>query len=344
MTSSPALFDRLAVLADPVRARVLLLVEEQELSVSELCAVLQQPQSTVSRHLKVLSDGGWLASWREGTSNLYRLAPEGLDGEARELWKLVRRRVAVLAAARQDRLRRDAVLRERRARSREFFAETAGDWDRLRRELFGPRAESAPLLGLLDADWTVGDLGCGTGATAEVLAPFVARVIAVDESDEMLAAAGRRLAGRSNVDLRQGALEALPVEDGELDAAVLMLVLHHLPDPAAVLAEAARALAPGGRLLVVDMLAHDRVRFREEMGHQWLGFEPERVERWLAAAGFEAARLAPLAADPEARGPSLFAATARTPRAERELPAFDLPAEPPLCDDHRPTTERSVGA
>jgi SAM-dependent methyltransferase len=330
MPPSPTLFDRLAVLADPLRGRVLLAVEEQELSVGELAAVLQQPQSTVSRHLKVLSDGGWLASWREGTSNLYRLAAGELDAEAGELWRLVRRRVVDLPAARQDRLRREAVLRARRARSREFFAASAGDWDRLRRELFGPRAESVPLLGLLDPGWTVGDLGCGTGATAELLAPFVARVIAVDESAEMLDAAGARLAGVESVELRQGALEELPLADGELDAAVLMLVLHHLPDPAAVLAEAARALAPGGRLLVVDMLAHDRVRLREEMGHQWLGFEPERVRRWLAAAGFAAVRIAPLAADPEARGPNLFTATARLPAAERDV------------NDFRPTDERTI--
>jgi 2-polyprenyl-3-methyl-5-hydroxy-6-metoxy-1,4-benzoquinol methylase len=245
-TPSPPLFDRLTVLADPFRGRVLLLLEDQELSVSELCAVLQQPQSTVSRHLKVLSDGGWLGSWRDGTSNLYRLAAGQLDAEAGELWRLVRRQVADLPAAAQDRARRNAVLRARRARSKEFFAAAAGEWDRLRRELFGAPAESVPLLGLLDPGWTVGDLGCGTGATAELLAPFVSRVIAVDESAEMLAAARERLAAR-NVDLRQGALEALPVADGELDAAVLMLVLHHLADPAAVLAEAARALAPGGR-------------------------------------------------------------------------------------------------
>jgi ArsR family transcriptional regulator len=330
-------FDRLAVLADPSRGRVLLLLEDQELSVSELCAVLQQPQSTVSRHLKVLSDGGWLASWREGTSNLYRLAADRLDAVSAELWRLVRQRLQALPTAAQDRTRRAAVLRDRRARSQEFFASAAGDWDRLRRELFGAGAETVPLLGLLDPEWTVGDLGCGTGATAELLAPFVGRVVAVDESAEMLAAARRRLSGFAGVELRQGALEALPVGTGELDAAVLILVLHHLPDPPAVLAEAARALAPGGRLLVVDMLAHDRARFREEMGHQWLGFEPDRLERWLARAGFTAARVTPLAADPEARGPNLFAATARAPRAERGVNAF-------TAADEKTTTERSVGA
>jgi ArsR family transcriptional regulator len=152
------------------------------------------------------------------------------------------------------------------------------------------------------------------------------------------------------MELRQGALEELPVADGELDAAVLMLVLHHLADPAAVLAEAARALAPGGRLLLVDMLAHDRVRFREEMGHQWLGFEPERVERWLEAAGFAAARLVPLPADPEARGPGLFAATARIPGATdadartRARGAAERDVNDFSPTDERTTTERSVGA
>lgn len=309
-------FDRMAVLSDPTRGRILLLLEDQELAVSELCAVLQQPQSTVSRHLKVLSDGGWLASWREGTSRLYHLRRE-LEPAAAELWRVARGRLADLKAARQDRGRLESVLRERRVRSQEFFAEKAGDWDRLRGELFGERSELLPLLSLLDPDWVVGDLGCGTGATTEALAPFVAKVVAVDESPEMLEAAHHRLANyedEGRVELRHGSLEALPAEDGELDAALLMLVLHHLSDPAAVLAEAARVLAPGGRLLVVDMLAHDESRFRRDMGHQWLGFEPSRLLEWLAAAGLESARVVPLPPDPAAQGPNLFTARAVAPR------------------------------
>lgn len=312
MSTDATIFDRLAVLSDPTRGRILLLLEDQELAVSELCGVLQQPQSTVSRHLKVLSDGGWLTSWRDGTSRLYRLRGE-LEPEAKALWGVLRAEIADLPAARQDRGRLGAVLRERRLRSQEFFAETAGDWDRVRGELFGQRAELLPLLGLLDPAWTVGDLGCGTGATAEALAPFVARVVAVDDSQAMLDAAAGRLDGVDNVELRQGALEALPVADGELSAAVLMLVLHHLPDPAAVLAEAARALAPGGRLLVVDMLTHDRARFRREMGHQWLGFEPQRLGVLAGDAGLDGWRTVPLPPDPEAQGPNLFAATAHRP-------------------------------
>jgi ArsR family transcriptional regulator len=305
-----AIFDRMGILADPTRGRLLLLLEDRELTVSELCRVLQQPQSTVSRHLKVLADDGWLGSRRDGTSRHYRMEPDRLEPSARRLWRPLREMIDELAAARQDRQRLAAVLAERRTRSQEFFSTTAGAWDRVRGELFGGRAELLPLLGLLDPGWTVGDLGCGTGQSAAALAPFVERVIAVDESPAMLEAARARLAPHSNVEVRSGGLERLPVDDAALDAALLVLVLHHLADPPAVLAEVARTLRPGGRLLVVDMLPHDRESYRREMGHQWLGFEPERLAGWLGEAGFAAPRLVPLPPDPDAQGPNLFAATA----------------------------------
>ena len=300
----------MGILSDPTRGRLLLLLEGHELTVGELCNVLQQPQSTVSRHLKVLADDGWLGSWRDGTSRRYRLEVERLQPAARRLWQLVGELIRGLPAARQDRDRLASVLAERRTRSREFFSSTAGEWDRVRRDLFGAGAETLPLLGLLDPRWVVGDLGCGTGQTAAAVAPFVARLIAVDESEKMLAAARRRLASHHHAEARRGSLEALPIADGALDAALLILVLHHLADPPAVLAEVARALAPGGRLLVVDMAPHDRERYRQEMGHLWLGFSPEQLAGWLADAGFAPPRLVPLPPDPEAKGPNLFAATA----------------------------------
>jgi ArsR family transcriptional regulator len=321
--AEPAIFDRIGVLADPTRGRLLLLLERRPLAVTELCAVLQQPQSTVSRHLKVLADGGWITAWRDGTSRRYALAGDGrLDAAARELWQVVRGGVAALPAAGQDRARLQSVLAERRSRSREFFSSAAGEWDRLRGELFGARAETLPLLALLDPGWTVGDLGCGAGATAAALAPFVARVIAVDESPAMLDAARGRLAGHGNVELRRGSLEALPIADGSLDAALLCLVLHHVADPPAALAEVARALAPGGRLLVVDMVPHDRERYRQEMGHLWLGFAAEQLAGWLADAGFAPPRRTELPPGPEAAGPNLFAAAAvrrgpSNPRTDR---------------------------
>ncbi|MEM7481439.1 MAG: metalloregulator ArsR/SmtB family transcription factor [Acidobacteriota bacterium] len=309
--TAPDIFDRMGVLSEPTRGRLLVLLEDHELTVTELCTVLQQPQSTVSRHLKVLGTGGWVDSWRDGTSRRYRM-DEAIDDEVQNLWRLVRQQIAGLPAATQDRSRLAAVLAERRSRSKEFFSSTAGEWDRLRRELFGEGSELGPLLGLIDRTWVVGDLGCGTGPTSKVLAPFVDRVIAVDESAEMLEAATEHLAtDHPNVELRRGSLESLPVAKKELDAALLILVLHHLPDPKAALAEVARVLTPGGKLLVVDMVPHDRARYRQEMGHLWLGFSEDQMTRWLDEVGFETPHRMHLPPDPKAKGPNLFVTTAR---------------------------------
>jgi ArsR family transcriptional regulator len=176
--------------------------------------------------------------------------------------------------------------------------------------MFGPASHLQVLPALLDDRWVVGDLGCGTGEVAAALAPFVARVLAVDRSPDMLQAARRRLRERSNVEVRRGELEALPIDDGELDAATLLLVLHHIPDPSAALAEAARALKPGGRVVIADMLPHDREAYRQQMGHVWLGFAEEQILRMLEAAGLRGGRVTALPTRTDARGPALFAAAA----------------------------------
>lgn len=310
MIAEATVFDRLSLLADTTRSRLLLALEDQELTVSELTTVLQLPQSTVSRHLKVLGDDGWVRSRRDGTSRLYRATLDRLEPSARELWSLVQAEVQDVPEARADAERLAAVLAERRSKSQEFFSTAAGQWDRLRRELFGERGEVAPLLALLDPTWTVGDLGCGTGRLSESLAPFVRRLMAVDDSGPMLEAARARLAPYDNVDLRSGRLEDLPLEARDLDVAVLALVLHHVPEPLKALAEVARVVKPGGRVLVVDMQSHEREEYRQEMGHVWLGFPAERLEGWLEEAGFDDVRFIALPADVEAQGPPLFTATA----------------------------------
>ncbi len=303
-----AVFDRLTALADPIRARLLLILERHELTVSELRAALQLPQSTVSRHLRALADAGWVISREDGTSNRYRMPVRELDGGTRRLWQSVRDEVGATATASRDAERVHSVISARHSTSQRFFASRAAQWDKLREELFGPRTELFALLGLLDARWTVGDLGCGTGQLAEAMAPFVSRVIAVDESAAMLRAARARLTVHANVEVRQGALETLPVEPGELDLAVVSLVLHYLPEPAAVLAGICRALATTGRLLVVDMLPHDRTEYRETMGHVWQGVGPEQLARWAEEGGFSSCSVHALPASPQARGPTLFTA------------------------------------
>lgn len=308
MKRSP-LVDRLSALADPIRARVLLLLERHELTVTELRSVLQLPQSTVSRHLKVLAESGWLVAREDGTSNRYRLDLKSLDASARKLWAAVREEAEELPSAVRDAQRVKGVLAERHTRSQQFFASSAAQWDKVRAELFGARSELFALVGLLDADAVVGDLGCGAGQLTEVIAPFVRRVIAVDESPAMLKAARARLAALGNVELRNGSIEELPVDDAALDVAVLSLVLHYVAEPVAVLAGIRRALKPkGGRLLLVDMLPHDRAEYRQTMGHVWLGFDAEQVQRWGRDAGFGTVRVHPIPSATAAKGPSLFSA------------------------------------
>jgi ubiquinone/menaquinone biosynthesis C-methylase UbiE len=308
-TLRPGVFDQLSALSDPTRSRLLHVLEDRELTVTELCSVLQLPQSTVSRHLKILSDDGWVASRADGTSRYYRLETS-LDSAAQQLWTIVRDQVAASPAGRQDTRRVDGVLSERRSRSREFFSSVAGQWDSVRGELFGERSPLAGMLALVNPDWLVADLGCGTGPLTATLAPFVQRVVAVDASEAMLAAARRRLDGVTNVDIRQGELEALPIERGQMDAAVMSLVLHYIAEPQKALGEAARVLRPGGRLIVVDMMPHDREEYRQQMGHVWQGFSAEQMTEWLSVAGFDRVRYTPLPMDSNAKGPALFVVAA----------------------------------
>lgn len=309
-TAAPPILDQLTSLGDETRTRILVLLERSEFTVSELCAALQIPQPTVSRHLKKLAEDGWVAHRAEGRNRHYRLAG-GPDESSRALWRVVRDGLGNGGAYAEDAERARGVLTERRRRSAEFFAASAGRWDLLRSDLFGDRAEFMALFGLLDPTWIVGDLGTGTGGMAALLAPFVGRVIGVDRSREMLDSARERLADRPNAELRQGDLEELPLDDGCLDLAVLSLVLHYVIDPAEVLAEVHRVVRPGGRVLIVEMRAHDRgPEYAEEMGHVWPGFAPDRMNELLREAGFSSTRTALLPPDPAAVGPLLFLATA----------------------------------
>ena len=322
MTSRPPtpLLSLMESLADPTRLRLLRLLERQELGVAELVQVTQLPQSTVSRHLKVLADRGWVRSRSQGTTNLYGMASGNGDGTARKLWLLAREQTEEWATVHQDQLRLSRCLSRRHGSSQAFFAGAASRWDRLREEMYGRAFALPALLGLLPADWTVADLGCGTGWAAATLAPHLGRVIGVDLSPAMLKAAARRTQGLPNVELRKGGLQALPIDGGSCDGALLLLVIAYVAEPAPVLGEMARILKPGGRAVIVDLLRHDREDFRRQMGQEHPGFEPQDLTRLLGEAGLSAVRCLELPPETEAKGPALVLATATRPGPSSATP------------------------
>lgn len=313
MKRSPAsipLADRLAALSEPLRLRLARVLAAHEMSVGEISRVVQLAQSTVSRHLKVLLDAGWLEKRADGTATLYRLVLDDLNADARAIWVAVRDQMehAQDPVNAEDDRRVRTVLAERRTDSVSFFGRVAGEWDALRSDMFGGSFTALGLLGLLPANWVVADVGCGTGNGAELLAPHVREVIAIDQSGPMLDAARKRLKAFSNVRFADGPIEALPLPDRSVDAAVCLLVLHHVREVDDALRELFRVVRPGGRLLIVDMFEHDRETYRHTMGHVHLGFRGEWMAAALERAGFRAVLVTPLTSAIEARGPGLFAA------------------------------------
>jgi SAM-dependent methyltransferase len=259
-----ALMGALGSLGDPTRLRLLRLLERRELGVADLVSALQLPQSTVSRHLKVLSDQGWVKNRAEGTNRIYRM-PTPEETVARKLWHVAKDQTEEWATAKQDQLRLDQLESRRPQEALAFFAGAAGTWDRLRSELYGNSFNDSALLSLIPSDWTVADLGCGSGILAARIAPHVHKVIGIDQSTAMLKAAKKRTAAYKNVDLHPGSLEALPLADRSVDATLVVLALSYLKDTRLALAEMSRVLKPGGRAVVVDLLRHDREFGRKEI-------------------------------------------------------------------------------
>lgn len=309
--------NRLAALSEMVRVRLCRVLERKELSVGEAAAVVQLPQSTVSRHLKVLCESGWLLKRAEGPSTMYRLVLDDLPAGARGIWLAVRESVGSGAETQEDIRRLEAVVAERKTDSASFFGRVAGSWDEVRNELFGAGFTSKALLSLLPSDWTVVDAGCGTGNVSELLAPVVKRVIALDESAVMLKAARKRLEGVKNVEFVRGSLDEPGIDEGSVDAVVCGLVLHHVERPDRALAALAGLLREGGVLLVIDMLTHDRDEYRRSMGHKHLGFSDQDAASMLRGAGLADVRVRSMAGESQSRGPSLFVASGRAARPDR---------------------------
>ena len=288
--SFAALLGWLVAAGEETRLRILCLLDEAELTVSELVAILGQSQPRVSRHLKLLVEAGLAAKSREGAWAFFRLADEG-KVFARELTRRLDPYDPILSA---DRVRLNAAREARRKQAAAYFAERAADWDRIR-ALHAPeeRVEGAILRMLGEKPFrALLDLGTGTGRMLELLAPRAVRAVGVDQSAAMLALARSRIdqAGLRNAQLRQGDIYAAPVERDAFDLVVIHQVLHFLDDPGRALAEAARALAPGGRLLAVDFDAHEEEYLRAEFAHRRLGFALPEIEAHLRQTGLVAVR------------------------------------------------------
>ncbi|HLJ70269.1 MAG TPA: metalloregulator ArsR/SmtB family transcription factor [Roseiarcus sp.] len=279
----------LAAAGEITRLRLLCLLAEAELTVTELVAILGQSQPRVSRHLKLLTEAGLAERRREGAWAFFRLGETGAGvALARDIVERIDPADPIVAG---DRARLAMTREARRRQAAAYFARMAEDWDRIR-ALHAPeeRVEAAlaamlggkPVRALLD-------LGTGTGRMIELFAPLAQRAVGVDQSPAMLALARSRIdqTGLRNVQLRQGDIYAPPVERNAFDLVVIHQVLHFLDDPARALVEAARALRPGGRLVVVDFAAHDEEYLRETFAHRRLGFTAGEIESFLAEAGLD---------------------------------------------------------
>ena len=316
MAHPQELLDAFQSLADSTRLRLLMLLESHELGVAELCQVLQMPQSTVSRHLKVLSDQGWIRGRSQKTANLYHmLSPPELRAGAAELWQVTKQGIKDWAELAHDNLRLEPLLR--RHRSTAFFARAAQRWQAMRDDLYGRTFSLAALAALLPKEAVVADLACGTGELAALIAPNVAKLYGIDQSEQMLDEARGRTADRGNVELLHADLHDLPLPDACCDLALMLLALTYVEQPQLALREATRVLRPGGRAVIVTLLHHDREHFRLELEQLWPGFSPAQLYELMGAAGLNDITCRPLPPDPGAKGPALILASGIVRASER---------------------------
>jgi ubiquinone/menaquinone biosynthesis C-methylase UbiE/DNA-binding transcriptional ArsR family regulator len=273
----------LRVLADPNRLRILLLLKSEELSVAELQEVLAMGQSTISTHLSQLKQAELAEDRRIGKSNLYRLGPAGSD----LLDELLERAKAETPEAAADQAAMRRVLKKRQDKTRAFFDSVAG---RLGKDYVPGKSwkSLADALLRLMPPMVIADLGAGEGSSALLLSQRAVRVIAVDSSAKMIEV-GREQARRhgiNNIDFRLGDMEEIPIADGEVDLVFFSQSLHHALHPGRAVHEAARILAPRGRILILDLLKHRFEEAREMYADEWLGFSEAEMESMLQSAGF----------------------------------------------------------
>ncbi len=273
----------LRALADETRLRLYNILCRQELNVNEIVRVLAMGQSRISRHLKILTEGGLLHSRRDGLWVYYSASEEG---ELQSLGSAVRRLIEGESTARDDLARTREIVQERSRRTRQFFDTIAGSWEKLKREIFGEFDLNAELIGFIGRCGTAVDVGCGTGDLLELLQEKADRSIGVDSSPGMLEQARKRFERRNHIELRLGEVEHLPLRDGEADLAVMNMVLHHISEPQRALREVGRILTPGDTFIIAELDKHGLDSMREAFGDRWLGFERGIMRGWLENEGF----------------------------------------------------------
>jgi ArsR family transcriptional regulator len=283
------LADRFQALADPTRLRIVALLRMMELSVGELAQVLGQSQPRVSRHLKILADAGVLERRKEGSWVFLTLA----DAERVEpLFALLDSwaETSTQSLFASDAARTESIRADRAEAANRYFAGHAEVWDQIRSLHVAESEVERAIDGVL-GNRSLGrlvDIGTGTGRMIELFGPRSAHSIGIDRSSEMLRLARVKLeAAGIHSSLRQGDMYALPLADQTADCVIIHQVLHYAHSPAAAIAEAARVLAPGGTLLIVDFAAHEREELRERDAHIRLGFEDEVMAGWFAAASLQ---------------------------------------------------------
>jgi SAM-dependent methyltransferase len=275
---------RLKVLADPTRVRLLALLEGEELTVAELSGITRLAQPRVSTHLAKLKDAGLVRDRRAGVSAYYRFDDESLDPAQRALWQ------ALSTGSDDPLLRQDAErvagVLAMRAADQNWADSVAGDMERHYSPGRTWEALARSALPLLETG-DVLDIASGDGVLAELLAPHARRYVCVDSSRRVVAAAAERLRKFRNVEVREGDMHALPFGDGEFDLVVLMHALTYADKPAQAVAEAARVLRPGGRLLLSSLARHEHQSVVQAYGHANLGFADKDLRRFVSRAGLE---------------------------------------------------------
>ena len=271
-------------LSDETRLRLAHLFLHYELNVNEIVTIMQMGQSRISRHLKILVDNGILTFRRDGLWTFYSAETKGDGHKYMDSIKYLFETESLYA---DDLAEATRLLEQRSEETVRFFDSIAEDWEKLKYEIIGELDLNKLIMDQIPASGTIVDLGCGTGDLLVPLKEKAETVIGVEKSSRMLNEARRRFAGDGkNIDLRIGELEHLPLREGEVDLAVINMVLHHLPEPVKAIQETHRVLKQGDRFIIVDLLSHEQEHMRERFGDRWLGFSQDDINTWLESCGF----------------------------------------------------------